>query len=170
MRGDAYAANLPVGRSDRQRTSPSVAQRRRAPLNARMLVPVLSPVRAPFRALATTFVPEAAALTESDWAEVEAIVEQALALRPPGIRRQLATLIKLLELLPLLRYARRFTALDAGRRTRFLAAFQRSPLLLLRRGVWGLRTLVFMGYYARPAAGAAIGYRADARGWEARRP
>ena len=42
-------------------------------------------------------------------------------------------------------------------------------MLAVRRGFWGLRTLVFMGYYARPEAAAAIGYRADVRGWEARR-
>ncbi len=39
----------------------------------------------------------------------------------------------------------------------------------LRRGFWGLRTLALMGYYARPAAAASVGYHADPRGWEARR-
>jgi hypothetical protein len=43
------------------------------------------------------------------------------------------------------------------------------PALLLRRGSWGLRTLVLMGYYGRPDAKQEIGYRADPRGWEARR-
>jgi hypothetical protein len=42
-------------------------------------------------------------------------------------------------------------------------------MLLLRRGIWGLRTLAFMAYYERPEAAAEIGYRATARGWEARR-
>ena len=46
---------------------------------------------------------------------------------------------------------------------------QDAPLLLLRRGFWGLRTLIFMGYYGRDAARDAIGYRADPRGWEIRR-
>mgnify|MGYP001351478680 CR=1 FL=1 len=32
-----------------------------------------------------------------------------------------------------------------------------------------LRTLVLMGYYAGPEGTAAVGYLADARGWEARR-
>ena len=131
--------------------------------------PVLEPVRAPFRAMAETFVPEASALDESGWTELEAIVEQALALRSPRIRRQLATLIRLLDALSLLRHGRRLAALDVLRRARFLSAFERAPILLLRRGVWGLRTLAFMGYYARPAAAALIGYRAEARGWEARR-
>jgi len=59
--------------------------------------------------------------------------------------------------------------LDPARRARFLDSLQTSRLLLARRGIWGLRTLVLMGYYGRPRAAAAIGYRADPRGWEARR-
>ena len=41
-------------------------------------------------------------------------------------------------------------------------------ILALRRGVWGVRTLAFMGYYARPEAAREIGYRAAAAGWAAR--
>lgn len=130
----------------------------------------LDAVRPVFRAVGETVVPEAARLTESQWTAVEAIVEQALALRPPRLVRQLMTLIRLLQWLPLFRYGHPLTALDPTRRTRFLAAIQDSPLLLLRRGFWGLRTLVLMGYYARPEAATEIGYRADPRGWEARRP
>jgi hypothetical protein len=46
---------------------------------------------------------------------------------------------------------------------------QYSPLPLLRRGVWGLRTLVFLGYYARADVQTTLGYRATGRGWMARR-
>lgn len=129
----------------------------------------LWPIRSTFRALTTTFVPEAAALDAPSWAEAEAIVEAFLAGRPASVRRQLGLLVRLLDLLPLLRYGRRFRALDPARRTRFLEAMQNAPLLVLRRGVWGVRTLAFMAYYARPAAAAGIGYRAAAAGWEARR-
>jgi hypothetical protein len=131
--------------------------------------PVVAPVRTIFRAVAQAVVPEAEALDESQWLAVEGIVEDALALRPAKVRRQLGLLIRAIEVLPLLSTGRRFSALDVERRTRFLTTLQNSPLLLLRRGVWGLRTLIFMGYYARPEAAALIGYRADVRGWEARR-
>ena len=122
-----------------------------------------------FRALAATFVPEAGALDERGWVEAEAIVERFLRTRPAAIQRQLRLLIRLLDLLPLFRYGRRFRTLDAARRLRFLEATQNAPVLLLRRGIWGLRTVAFMAYYERPGAAAEIGYRADARGWEARR-
>jgi hypothetical protein len=130
---------------------------------------VLEPVRPVFRALCASFVPESVALDERALAEAEGVVERFLAARPAGVRRQLVLLIRLLEYLPLLRWGRRFTGLDDARRRRVLVALQDAPLLLLRRGIWGVRTLAFMGYYARHEAAAAIGYRADPRGWEVRR-
>ena len=131
--------------------------------------PVLPPVRPAFRAIAQTVVPESVSLDEQAWGEVERIVEHALAPRSEKIRRQVRLLIRVLDLLPLVRYGRRFRALGPARRLSFLDAMQSFPVLLIRRGVWGLRTLIFMGYYARPEGGAAIGYRADAAGWDARR-
>lgn len=122
-----------------------------------------------FRAVATCVVPEAVRLEAAQWDEMEAIVARAIAARPRSVRRQLALFLILLEWLPLLRYARRLSRLDAARRANFLDRLQRAPLLLLRRGFWGVRTLILMGYYGRPAAVTDIGYRADARGWEARR-
>ncbi len=130
---------------------------------------VLPPVRTVFRAVVETCVPEASALDAVGWAEAEAIVEQALAMRPPKVRRQLAILLRLVNVLPAMRFGRTFAALDPERRLRVLRSLQDAPVLLLRRGIWGLRTLAFMGYYARPAGSLAVGYRAQARGWEARR-
>ena len=128
-----------------------------------------APVRASFRALATTIVPEAEALDENGWNELESIVEEGLASRPPAIRRQLRTFVRILNVLPLFRFGRTFRKAGSETRTRFLLAIQDAPLLLVRRGFWGLRTLVFMGFYGRDAARDAIGYRADLRGWEIRR-
>lgn len=125
--------------------------------------------RAVFRAVATTIVPEAGHLGPSEWDDVEAIIARALARRPRRLRRQFALLLILLEWLPVLRYGRRLSRLDPARRLAFLERLEAAPLVLVRRGFWGLRTLIQMGYYGRPAAAAAIGYRADPRGWEVRR-
>src|SRR5436309_5696926 len=94
---------------------------------------------------------------------LERIVEQALADRPASLRRGLKVFLRLIDWIAVVRYARRFSALDAARRARLLAFIERAPLLLVRRGFWGLRTLGFMGYYGRPAAATEIGYRADPR-------
>lgn len=99
---------------------------------------------------------------------LEDIVRGALEPRPRALQRQFILLVRMIDWLALLRYGRRFAALDPDHRHRFLAQLQNAPLLLVRRGIWGLRTLLLMGYYGRPAAGRAIGYRADPRGWQAR--
>lgn len=128
----------------------------------------LHDVREIFHAAAETVVPELARQPASVRAEVETVVERALADRPPPLRRQLVAFLRLLNLFSLLRFGRRLTRLDPARRARLLTALQDSPVLLLRRGVWGLRTLIFLGYYTRPAAAAEIGWRAHREGWSAR--
>lgn len=120
-----------------------------------------------FRALTETIVPDARRLDEGEWRELRRIVEAALAARRPELARQLRALVWLLQWLPLLRFGRPFARLGPERRTRFLEWVQDAPLLLLRRGFWGLRALVLMGYYGRTAAAAEIGYAPDLLGWEA---
>lgn len=126
-------------------------------------------VRGAFRAVAATVVPEAVRLDDAGWAGLEQIIGDALAARPAGLRRQLTLFIRALDILPVFRYGRTFQGLDPHRRGLFLLGIQDAPLLLLRRGFWGLRTLIFMGYYGREEGRAETGYRADPRGWEAPR-
>lgn len=129
--------------------------------------PVLPRHRAIFRAIATTVVPEAMQLDGSAWTDVERIVEGLVAARPRAMQRQLGAFLRVVELAPLVRYGRRFTALDAVRRRAVLEWLQSAPLLLVRRGFWGVRTLALAGYYARPEAARAIGYAAHRDGWRA---
>lgn len=121
------------------------------------------------RALAETFVPEIAAASPAQWAAVESTVAGALAARPPALQRQVSLFVRVLGVAARVRYGRSLPALDPAQRTRLLEGLARSPLLLLRRGVWGLRTLVMMGWYTQPGVMHSIGYRATAAGWAARR-
>jgi hypothetical protein len=129
----------------------------------------LDPVRRPFRAAAETFVPELAGADAETWARLEATVAAALAQRPASMVRQLVAFVRLVDAWALLRRGRRLARLAPPRRAALLHGLERAPLLPVRRGVWGLRTLVFMGYYTQPAVVAALGYRADPNGWEAPR-
>ena len=129
----------------------------------------LAPVRRPFRALASVFIPEIAGADDAAWLRVEGIVAAALTNRPPALRRQILLLVKSLDMLSLLRYRRRLAALDEPTRSRLIEDIASSRVLLLRRGVWGLRTLVQMGWYGQPEVQSALGYRAVVTGWEARR-
>jgi hypothetical protein len=130
---------------------------------------LLTPVQSPFRALAAAFVPEIAACTEAQWDELVRIVSEALGGRPVAMQRQVLLFIRILDSIALLRHGRRLDRLDLHRRVALLETVGNAPVLLLRRGVWGLRTLVMMGYYAQPDVQSALGYRADPRGWEVRR-
>lgn len=97
-----------------------------------------------------------------------AIVEHAVAQRPAKMQRQLGAFVRILNALSVLRHGRSLSSLDLAVRTQFLESIQNSNLLLFRRGLWGVRTLVLMGYYARPEARSLVGYRAHTRGWEMR--
>jgi hypothetical protein len=122
-----------------------------------------------FRAIMAAVVPEAVALSEDEWRHAASIIARAVAARPPRVRRQLGVFVRALDLVAFLRHGRGLRALPAAKRAALLESLSRSRVLALRRGVWGVRTLAFMGYYARPEAARAIGYRASAAGWAARR-
>ena len=126
-------------------------------------------MREEFRAIATAIVPEASGLRPDEWRELEALVEEQLAPRPEAMQRQLVKFIRVIALLTSMRYVRPFHRCSAAQVRRVLESLERAPVLLLRRGTWGLRTLVFLGFYTRPGVAASLGYRAHAFGWEARR-
>lgn len=128
----------------------------------------LGPVRPVFRAIARTVVPEAGALDEDGWSRLEAVVEEGLSTRPPGMVRQIQLFIRAVEWMAVARHGRRFSALPEARRRDFLEGLERGPALMVRRGLWGVRTLAYMGYYTLPEVRAAIGYRAHPGGWRAR--
>lgn len=111
-----------------------------------------------------------AELSGGGWARAEEIVEAALADRPPPMRRQLRLFLRALDWMPFPLYLRTFRGLDHRRRILFLRRLENAPILKLRQGFWGLRTLVFMGYYGQRENHEGIGYRAHVRGRRARGP
>ncbi|MFL5612818.1 MAG: hypothetical protein ACJ796_04080 [Gemmatimonadaceae bacterium] len=139
------------------------------PEDARTPLPGGGRANARFRAVMIAMVPEAAALDTAAWIQAEAIIARALASRPAGVRRQLGVFLLLLDVMAVVRHRRGLISLNPFDRVRLLESLSKSRLVLLRRGMWGIRTLAFMGYYARPGAAGAIGYRASAGGWAARR-
>ncbi len=128
---------------------------------------VLTPVRAVFRAVVVTVVPDARHLNEPSWLALEQLVEDALEIRPPALRKQLQLFLRAIEWLPVVRYGRTFAALSDEQRRHVLCYLQDHRVERIRCGFWGLRTLAFLGYYGRPEGAHAIGYAPDPRGWEA---
>jgi hypothetical protein len=131
--------------------------------------PALAAFRPLVRAIACTIVPEAAAMDEKAWSELNALMDAALGDRPAALQRRLQLFLRAIYWLPVIRFGRRFISLHPEQRVRFLRGLENHSVQLIRSGFWGLRTLVLLGYYGRPDALAAIGYAASPQGWEARR-
>lgn len=110
------------------------------------------------RGLAERIVPEVADLDTEGEARFRAIIDEALAARPPQVRRQFGLFLGLLRWLPALRHGAAFERLTPARQDAALAWFHDCPVGRLRQGFWGLKTLVFMGYYGRAEAGEQLGY------------
>jgi hypothetical protein len=121
------------------------------------------------RALAARIVPETGALDAAGWSRFLAIVDGALQERKPSVRRQFGVFLGVLRWAPAVRYGRRFDGLRAERQDAVLRWFEDCPLSLLRKGFWGLKAMVFMGYYGQPETHELIGYRARFDGREALR-
>jgi len=128
----------------------------------------LAPVRGPFRAVTRAVVPGFADLDHDTWLLGEAVVDEALAERPRRVRRQVVLFLRVLAVLARLRWGRSLASVPAGKVRTLLDGLERSRLLLIRRGVWGVRTLAYMALYTQPGIQTSLGYRASASGWEAR--
>ena len=122
-----------------------------------------------FSGIAEIVVPETGAMNDTQWREFYSIIDAALAKRPAKMRRQLKLFLKILNLTSLLRYRKQLHYTTPQQRLALLSSIENSKLLLFRRGLWGVRTLVYMGFYANTETAAALGYRAAPRGWELRR-
>jgi hypothetical protein len=114
-----------------------------------------------FQLVAASITPEVAALDDDGRARMNAIVDTALLDRDAATRSQLGTFLDVIRLAPVVRFGRTFDGLDRDRRDRVLRWFESCPVSLLRKGFWGLKALVFMGYYGQPENWKEIGYAPD---------
>ena len=111
-----------------------------------------------FLRLAARVVPATASLDAAGRGRFAAIVAKALAERPPALRRQLALFLGVLRWAPVARYGAPFDRLAPDRQDAVLRFFMDAPLAKLRSGLWGVRALVFMGYYGQPEVWPAVRY------------
>ena len=116
--------------------------------------------------VAVRLAPQLAGAGEAERAAVLAVIDGALAERPERVRRQVGVLLGLIRWLPVVRWGVRFDRLSPARQDAMLRWFQDAPLGLARKGFWGLRTLVWMGWYGRPECWPEVGYEQDLEGNE----
>jgi hypothetical protein len=111
-----------------------------------------------FMIVAESITPEVASLDPAGRARMEAIVDAALQDRDAATRKQLGTFLSVIRVAPLLRFGRTFDRLDGNRRAAVLRWFQDCPVARLQQGFWGLKVLVFMGYYGQEENWSSVGY------------
>ncbi len=109
--------------------------------------------------LAARIVPEFEALDHAHSSRFYAIVDDALQDRTPAVRRQFGAFLGVVRWAPVVRFGVPFDQLSAERQDAVLRWFEDAPVGLLRKGTWGLKAMVFMGYYGQSEIGAALGYR-----------
>jgi hypothetical protein len=109
--------------------------------------------------LARRIVPETAALDQAGQTRFFSVIDQALAARPRAVQRQFAIFLGVIRWAPLARYASSFDRLTPARQDAVLRWFEDNPVGALRSGTWGLKTMVFMGYYGQPETNASVGYQ-----------
>jgi hypothetical protein len=125
----------------------------------------LSPAeRRVLESIAASVVPETAALDEEGRREFLRIVDTALADRSEQVRRRLRLFLFLIAWLPLPRFGRKLTSLPRGARERVLLWLERCPVRVLANGFWGLKAIVFMGYYGQPGVWTELGYAPSSHG------
>ncbi len=108
--------------------------------------------------VARRIVPEVADLDPGGRDRFFRLVDEALMDRPAGVRRQFGTLLGVVRWLSLPRWGTPFERLPGDRQDRVLRWLQDAPLPLLRAGFWGLKAMVFMGYYGQPELWPEVGY------------
>ena len=127
----------------------------------------LSQEKAEFlQVLAARIVPETTDLDAAGLSRFFGIIDEALQDRPASVRRQFAIFLGVLRWASLARYGSPFDKLRAERQDAVLRWFEDCPVSLLRKGFWGLKAMVFMGYYGQPETNELVGYAPEFDGRE----
>lgn len=117
-------------------------------------------------AIARRVVPEVDGLDAGGHQRFRELIEHAIRARPAAVQRQLGMFLRILAMLPVLRFGRTFTALRGEQQDRVLVWLQDSPVALLRSAFWGLKTMTFLGYYGQPEIWPRLSYSPSKRGNE----
>lgn len=108
-------------------------------------MPLIS-TRPILHAAAEAIVPAARDLDAEGWRAFDRVVDRELKERPRRVRRRFHTFLWLLDALPVARFLMPFRLLGTRQRLEVLSSLHDSQVDLMRDGVIGLRTIVFMGY------------------------
>lgn len=103
-------------------------------------------------------VPPLGKLSQEEQGRFRRLIADALAERPSAVQRQFRLFLAVLRWAPLVRWGRPFHRLKGAQQDRFLRWLQDDAPGRLRQGMWGLKTIVYMGYYGQSELGPRFGY------------
>ena len=99
--------------------------------------------------LAACIVPESAGAPTQVTDPLLAAVDEELRPRPRLQQLEFKLLLLAIRWMTVPFTLHRFERLPGERQDRWLGFLENAPLTLLRVGIWGLKTLVFLGYYSQ---------------------
>jgi len=99
--------------------------------------------------LAARIVPESAGAPPQVTEPLLAAVDEELRPRPRLQQLEFKLLLFAIRWMTVPFTLHRFERLPGERQDRWLGFLENAPLTLLRVGIWGLKTLVFLGYYTQ---------------------
>lgn len=116
--------------------------------------------------IARRIVPDLASFNPKEESDFLTEVEQSLAVRAKSMRKQFALFLFVIRWIPLLRWGKTFDRLPAEKQDSILKWLQNSSPSLIRKGFWGLKVLVYLGFYGNPDRWSSLGYAPSFRGNE----
>jgi hypothetical protein len=108
--------------------------------------------------LAACIVPQSAGAPPQVTDPLLAAVDQELRPRPRLQQFEFKLLLFAIRWMTVPFSLHRFERLPGERQARWLSFLENAPLTLLRVGIWGLKTLVFLGYYTQDGVQQRILY------------
>lgn len=103
-------------------------------------------------------------IAELDWRGRKRfrLIIRGMLLRRSGMERfQVRLLLRVIRWLPAIVFFRPFERIPVGAQDWILRRLENAPIKLLRAGFWGLKTLVYMGYYGQPEIAKTVHYTPD---------
>ena len=92
------------------------------------------------------------------------MIIRLMLLRRSGMERfQVRLFLFVLRWLPAPVFFRPFERIPNSAQTWILLRFENAPIKLFRAGFWGLKTLIYMGYYGQLEIATKVKYEPDLR-------
>jgi len=119
-----------------------------------------------FMSVARVIAPGTADLNEAGKDKFKAIIVWGISDKPAFVRNGFLFFLFVLKWMTLPFFFRTYDHVSLKWQTRILRMLESFPVRLVRTGIWGLKTLVFMGYYGQTDVAERLGYKPSFEGNE----